>query len=57
MNAEYAQLLTEKKQNYAEYRQIRDEAQEFLVAQRNVTSFYASGGQEEQKKQFEELVH
>ncbi len=57
LNAEYAQLLTEKKQNYAEYRQIRDEAQEFLITQRNVTSFYASGGQEEQKKQFEEPVH
>lgn len=36
LRAEYAVLLTQKKQTYAEYRQVRDEMRELLKAKANV---------------------
>ena len=44
---EYAQVLADKKQAYAEYRQIRDEAQELLIAQRNIAALYSAEEQAE----------
>lgn len=38
LSVEYAQVLSDKKQAYAEYRQIRDEVQELLIAQRNIAA-------------------
>ena len=56
-NAEYADLLSGKKAAYAEYRKLRDEAQELLIAQSNIGSIYDFAGgkllrqeKEEQKR-------
>lgn len=40
LNAEYSRLLAEKRQAYAEYRKIRDEAQDLAVAERNINGLY-----------------
>ena len=40
LNEEYARLLSDKKTAYAEYRKLRDEAQELLIAQSNIGSIY-----------------
>lgn len=50
LSVEYAQVLSDKKQAYAEYRQIRDEAQELLIAQRNIAALYSAGEQSEDAK-------
>ena len=40
LSAEYARILTEKKQAYAEYRMIKEEAQELVIAKMNIDSLY-----------------
>ena len=40
LNEEYARLLSDKKTACAEYRKLRDEAQELLIAQSNIGSIY-----------------
>ena len=57
LNAEYAELFAGKKAAYAEYRKLRDEAQELLIAQSNIGSIYDFAGgkllrqeKEEQKR-------
>ena len=40
LNAEYSRLLAEKRQAYAEYRKIRDEARDLAVAERNINGLY-----------------
>ena len=40
LSAEYAEILTRKKEAYAEYRKVRNEAQVFAVAEQNITSLY-----------------
>ena len=40
LSAEYAELLSGKKAVYAEYRKVKEEAQELLIAERNVNSLY-----------------
>ena len=40
MDKPYAELLSGKKTAYAEYRKLRDEAQELLIAQSNIGSIY-----------------
>ncbi len=58
LSIEYAEVLTAKKQAYAEYRQVKNEAQEFLIAQRNIASLYdAERKEEEQKRQKENQIH
>ena len=42
LSAEYAQVLARKKKEYAAFRQVRDEMQELLVAQKNIESLYAA---------------
>lgn len=54
LNAEYAELLAGKKQAYKEYRALRDEAQELILAERNLSTFYAAVGKEEQERQISE---
>ena len=49
LNAEYAELLASKKQAYAEYRKVRDEAQELAIAERNIATLYENERQEEQR--------
>ncbi len=58
LSAEYAEVLAAKKQTYAEYRQAKSEAQDLLIAQRNIASLYdAERKEEEQKRQKEEQIH
>lgn len=53
LNAEYAELLAAKKKAYADYRRLRDEAQELAVAERNIETILAAEKTEEQEKQKE----
>ncbi len=58
LSIEYAEVLTAKKQAYAEYRQVKNEAQELLIAQRNIAFLYdAERKEEEQKRQKENQIH
>ena len=57
LNAEYAELLASKKQAYAEYRKIRDEAQELEIAERNLSALYKMEKEEEQRYQKTEQTH
>ena len=58
LSIEYAEVLTAQKQTYAEYRQVKNEAQELLIAQRNIASLYdAERKEEEQKRQKENQIH
>ena len=50
LSAEYSEILSSKKQAYAEFRKTRDEAQELLIAQRNIESLFDAERQEEQRK-------
>lgn len=54
LSIEYAEVLTAKKQTYAEYRQVKNEAQELLIAQRNVTSLYDAERKEEDQKRWKD---
>jgi len=40
LNAEYARLMTEKKQTFTEYRKARDDVKEYLIVRENITSLY-----------------
>ena len=58
LSIEYAEVLTAKKQTYTEYRQVKNETQELLIAQRNIASLYdAERKEEEQKRQKENQIH
>ena len=58
LSIEYAEVLTAKKQTYTEYRQVKNEAQELLIAQRNIASLHdAERKEEEQKRQKENQIH
>ena len=56
LNAEYAELMASKKQAYAEYRKIRDEAQELAIAERNLSTLYKMEREEEQRIQKTEQI-
>lgn len=49
LGVEYAEVLAAKKQAYAEYRQVKKETQELLIAQRNIASLYDAECTEEKK--------
>ena len=57
LNSEYADHMASKKQAYAEYRKARDEAQEYLIAERNLSVLYGAETQEEKERQKSEKVH
>lgn len=58
LGAEYAEVLAAKKQAYAEYRQVKKETQELLIAQRNIAYLYDTECKgEEQKRQNEKQSH
>jgi len=57
LSAEYAEILAGKKAAYAEYRKVRDEAQELMIAKQNFESFYEAMRREEQEKQKQEKQH
>ncbi|MCD8130405.1 MAG: relaxase/mobilization nuclease domain-containing protein [Lachnospiraceae bacterium] len=54
LNQEYAEVLKNKKAAYAEYRTVRKEMQDFLIAQKNVETILGlNQEQEEQKKELQ----
>ena len=57
LSEEYAETLSGKKAAYADYRKVRDEAQEILIALRNVESLYDAESKEEQQQRQEEKMH
>ena len=58
LSIEYAEVLAAKKHDYAEYRQVENDAQEFLIAQQNIASLYdAERKEEEQKRRKDEQSH
>lgn len=58
LSAEYAAVLAEKRQLYQEYRKVKDEAQELLIAQKNIASLYDAERKEEtQKRRQQEQSH
>ena len=58
MSIEYAEVLAAKKHDYAEYRQVKNDAQELLIAQQNIVSLYdAERKEEEQKRRKDEQSH
>jgi len=57
INAEYAELMSGKKAAYADYRKLRDEAQELQIAVRNVESLYDAEKKESQEYTKEEKAH
>ncbi len=54
LNAEYAQVLTEKKTIYAEYRTARAEMREYQKARKNVEMFFAAEAPQQEKNQIQE---
>ena len=56
LSAEYAEILSGKKATYAEYRKVRDEAQELIIAERNIASLYETDAKE-QEHQTKEKTH
>ena len=58
LSVEYAEVLSAKKQTYAEYRLAKNDAQELLIAQQNIASLYdAERKEEEQKRRKDEQSH
>ena len=57
LSAEYAEILSGKKQAYAEYRKIRDEAQQLSVAKKNIESLYEAEKKEDQDLGKEEKTY
>lgn len=51
LNAEYWEVLSEKKQLYHEYRKVKDEVQELLIAQKNIASLYDAERKDEAQRQ------
>lgn len=50
LNEEFHQLLTEKKKAYAEYRQVKKEMQEYLIAKQTVENILGIEHQKNEKK-------
>ena len=57
LSSEYSVVLEEKKAAYSEYKQIRDEAQELMIAKRNIDSLYEAEKAEELERRKEEKSH
>lgn len=57
LSAEYTELLSGKKAVYAEYRKVKEEAQELLIAERNVSSLYEAEKKDEPELRKEEKLH
>lgn len=58
LSIEYAEVLAAKKQAYAEYRLVKNDAQELLIAQQNIASLYdAERKEEDQKRRKDEQSH
>ena len=51
LDAEFSELLTQKKAAYSDYRKARNEMQELVRAQKNVERFFAEEKNTTEKKQ------
>ena len=51
LNAEYAHVLREKKEAYLEYRKVRDDMREYLIAKQNVETILGMDRQQKEKEQ------
>ena len=51
LNAEYSDLLTQKKTAYPDYRKAREEMQELVKAQKNIELFFAEEKDAQEKQQ------
>ena len=54
MDEAFHQLLTEKKQAYAEYRQVKKEMQEYLIAKQTVEHILGIDRKKEEEKRQKE---
>ena len=54
ISIEYAEVLAAKKQAYAEYILVKNDAQELLIAQQNVASLYDAERKEEDQKRWKD---
>ena len=54
LSIEYAEVLAAKKLTYAEYRLVKNDAQELLIAQQNVASLYDAERKEEDQKRWKD---
>jgi hypothetical protein len=57
LNTEYAELMAKKKAAYPEYRRVKEDAQELLVAKMNIESFYEADQKVSQEHQRQEKQH
>ena len=57
LNTEYAELLAKKKAAYPEYRRIKEDAQELLIAKMNIESFYEADQKVSQEHQRQGKQH
>lgn len=57
LNTEYAELMEKKKAVYPEYRRIKEDAQELLIAKMNIESFYEAEQKVSQEHQRQEKQH
>ena len=51
-----AELMAEKKDAYAEYRKVKNDAEDLIIAKRNIESLYEASREEDQKR-VPEKVH
>lgn len=54
LNAEYAELISKKKLDYAEYRKVRDDMREYLVAKQTVETILGIDRKAEEEKRKQE---
>ena len=57
LNAEYAELMAEKKAAYAEYRKVKEDAQELLIAKSNLETLMEAEQKASKKRQRQEQQH
>ena len=50
LNSEYEAILNVKKKEYAEYRKVKLNAQEYIIAKKNIVSFYETREHETEEK-------
>ena len=57
LNAEYAELMAEKKAAYAEYRKVKEDAQELLIAKSNLETLMEAEQKASKERQRQEQQH
>ena len=57
LSAEYAEILAAKRTAYMEYKQIRTDVQELLIAERNIASLYDVEKEESQSLKKDDKSH